>query len=99
MRTAFGAIIVSILLTATVVFAGQTKFSFQAQDMAIKEAVDALSKKSGFQIMIDPKADAKVTASFSDVEINQVLDAITKKRKSEMEKADFCSSGGQPDIF
>lgn len=88
MKALVYAIVVWAVLTGTVA-ADIPKLTIDAKAMTIKDAAAETSRQSGAAIIVDPKASGTVTASLSGVELDQVLDVMTKSNNLTWKKLQF----------
>lgn len=91
MKTLMCAVIVFMLLmsAAFAVDSPTPKINLSAQDMPLKDAVDLIGKQAGVNIVLDPKAQCKVTASLTGADLSQTLDVLTKPNNLTWKKLQF----------
>ena len=77
-RAFTGAVLLGVLLACAATAAENPKVALDAQDMPIAEAVAALSKQAGVQIVCDADVKGTVIGNFQSIELEKLLDTITK---------------------
>ncbi|MCE5324606.1 hypothetical protein LLG46_15015 [bacterium] len=87
MRTALSAFIILLYFVSGAYAAG--KVSLNVSDMPIKDVAFQIEQQAGISIVVDPKAQASISVSISDVDVNQALDVITKLDKLAWKKLQF----------
>lgn len=84
------AIVALMVLAISSVFAADTsKVTLKAENMTLADAVTDLSKQAGIQIMCDTGVKGTVNGSFSDMDLEALLDVITKSNNLKWQKLFF----------
>lgn len=98
MKSVIIALVFLMSLGTAAVAADNPKVSMNAQSMPISELVSELSKQSGVQIVCDSEVKASVTARLDSIELEKVLDSITKPAELKWQKIYLPSSDEKPTL-
>lgn len=75
-----------VVLALSCAAAQDAKVALDAQDMPIAQAMANLSKQAGIQIICDTGVSGTVTGSFTSIELESLLDSITKANGLKWQK-------------
>ena len=81
-----GALLVLVLLACSAIADESPKVTLDAQSTPIKQVVTDLSKQSGIQIMCDSDVRNSVTGRFESMDLEKLLDTITKSNNLKWQK-------------
>lgn len=85
-RTIAILIVCLVSLACAAGAAENPKVTLDAKDMPLDQVVADLGKQSGFRIMLDSGVSGQVTGSFNSIELEKLLDAITKPTSLKWQK-------------
>jgi hypothetical protein len=81
------AIAIMLALSFSFAFAADSpKVSLNAQDMTLDQTAAELSKQAGIPVICDSAVRGTVSGSFSDIELDKLLDIITKPQNLKWQK-------------
>lgn len=92
MKKIAGILTLLLVVTSVAAFAAPSKVTLDVKNKPIKDVVEDMSKQAGVSIVLDPKAQGSVNASLKDVELNQVLDVVTKMTNLTWKKMQFAKT-------
>jgi len=75
-----------LLLAAMAACADSPKVALEAKDMSLADAVADLAKQAGVQIICDAGAKATINGRFESIELDKLLDSITKTNSLKWQK-------------
>jgi len=87
MRSAFTTLVLLVAaITASAAAAENPKVALDAKEMPIEQAMAELGKQAGVQIICDPGLKETVTGTFQSIELEKLLDTITKINNLKWQK-------------
>ena len=81
-----GIFLILMALGCAVIAADSPKAALEAQDMPIEQAMADIGKQCGVQIVLDTGVKGAVTGHFASIELESLLDAITKSNNLKWQK-------------
>ncbi len=69
--------------------AGAPRINLDARDVTLQDAIKDIAEQSGASIVVDPKAQGKVSANLNSVDLSQALDVVTQVNNLTWKKLQF----------